>query len=435
MVVDFILSSTFAEVNLDENPCIIPPCGHILTLESMDGHMSMSDFYTINGEGSIVDLKNSAEPFSASGMKSCPTCRGPLRNLNRYSRIVRRALIDEATKKFIVWANMQFIPLVTRMQAIEAELREDAGGSRKAPDTGPPETALSGPLQLKGTCDHQISQIGKLTRKENRYKTIIELRREVKKFLQQVDEKEQPFARVYDLVQDARRHRGIDVDLLSKVDILQVRNRLLTTVLLIRCDYTILLTFLNDRKGQTSTSSPSVQVDLSINRKQCEKLMAESESRNQPGNYVEGLLYWARFLALERSLAEPGSEPTQLLDKAREHLQLAHEICDEYPGQTAGMRNEVKDVEKMLRDSTFYMPVSNEEKAAVYAAMAHDFNGTGHWYYCENGHPFTIGECGMPMETSQCPQCGSPVGGHDHRAVSGVRAATDLERQFGGVRV
>jgi len=63
----------------------------------------------------------------------------------------------------------------------------------------------------------------------------------------------------------------------------------------------------------------------------------------------------------------------------------------------------------MLRDSTFYMPVSNEEKAAVYAAMAHDFRGTGHWYYCENGHPFTIGECGMPMETSQCPQCGSPL--------------------------
>jgi hypothetical protein len=62
----------------------------------------MSDFYTINGEGSIVDLKNSAELFSVSGMKSCLSCRGPLRNLNRYSRIVRRALIDEATKKFIV---------------------------------------------------------------------------------------------------------------------------------------------------------------------------------------------------------------------------------------------------------------------------------------------------------------------------------------------
>ena len=435
MVVDFIMSSTFEEVDLDENPCIMPSCGHILTLESMDGHMSMSDFYTTNAEGSIVDLKNSAEPFSASGVKSCPTCRGPLRNLNRYSRIVRRALIDEATKKFIVWANMEFIPLVTKMQAIEAELRETAGGSQKASDKVSLENPLSGPLQLKGSRDHQISQIGTLTRKENRYKTIIGLRREIKKYLQQVNEKEQPFGRIYDLVQDARRHRGINIDLHSTVDILQVRNRLLTTVLLMRCDYTILLTFLNDRKGETSASSPSVQVDLSVNRKECEKLIAESHSRNQPGNTVEGHLYWARFLALERSLAEPGSELTQLLDEARGHLQLAQKICDKYPGQTAGMRNEVEDVEKMLRDSTFYMPVSNEEKAAVYAAMAHDFRGTGHWYYCENGHPFTIGECGMPMETSQCPQCGSPVGGHDHQAIGGVRPATDLERQFSGVRI
>ena len=435
VIVDFILSSTFEEVDLDEDPCIIPICGHILTLESMDGHMGMSDFYTMSTEGSIIDLKNSAEPFSASRMKSCPTCRGPLRNLNRFSRIVKRSLIDEATKKFIVWANTGFIPLVTRMQAIEAELREIAGGGSKVSDGVSPQTPLSGPLQLKGTRDQQFSQIGTLIRKENRYKMIIELRREIKKFLQQVDEKEQPFGRIYDLVQDARRHRGIDVDLRSQVDILQVRNRLLTTVLLIRCDYTILLTFLDHRKGETGTSSPSIQVDLSINRKECEELIAESRSRNQPGNIVEGHLYWARFLALERSLAEPGSELTELLAKARGHLQLAHTICDKYPGQTKGMRNEVEDVEKMLRDSTFYMPVSNEEKAAVYAAMARDFRGTGHWYYCVNGHPFTIGECGMPMETSRCPQCDSPVGGHDHQALGGVRPATDLERQFGGLGI
>jgi hypothetical protein len=432
MVVDFILSTTFEEIDLDNVPCIVPSCGHILTLESMDGHMNMSDFYTTNDEGSIVDLKNSAEPFSASGMKSCPTCRRPLRNLNRYSRIVRRALIDEATKKFIVWANREFIPLVARMQEIEAKLRDAIGSSPQTSDKASPQTLLSGPLQLKGTRDQQISQIGTLTGKENPYKTIIKLRREIKKFLQKVNEKEQPFGRIYDLAQDARRHRGINIDLQSKVDILQVRNRLLTTVLLIRCDYTILLTFLNDRQGEITASSPSAQVDLSINRMECEKLIAESRSRNQPASTVECHLYWARFLALEKSLVEPGSE---LLDMARGHLQFAHKLCEDYPGQTAGMRSEIEDVEKMLRDSTFYMPVSNEEKAAVYAAMAHDFRGTGHWYYCENGHPFTIGECGMPMETSRCPQCDSPVGGHDHRAVGGVRPATDLERQFGGLRI
>ncbi|KFY98406.1 hypothetical protein V500_01697 [Pseudogymnoascus sp. VKM F-4518 (FW-2643)] len=426
MVVDFIMSSTFEEVNLDEDPCIVPPCGHILTLESMDGHMSMSDFYVFNSEGSIIDVKNSAEPFSASEMKSCPTCRGPLRNLNRYSRIVRRALIDESTKKFIVWANMGFIPLVTRMQAIEAEFRETVRDNQKTSDRASTQLPSSEQVQLSGTRNKQISQIGTLMRNENRYKMILEFRWEISKFLHQVDEKEQPFGRIYDLVQDARRHRGINIDLHSKIDILQVRNRLLTTVLLIRCDYTILLTFLDDRKHETGANSPSIRVDLSINRKECEELITESHLKNQPGNAVEGHLYWARFLALERSHEEPGSELTQLLDEARGHLKLAYKLCDKYPGQTAGMRNEIEDVEKMLRGSTFYMPVSNDEKAAVYAAMARDFRGTGHWYYCENGHPFTVGECGMPMETSQCPQCGSPVGGRNHQAVGGVTLATDL---------
>jgi hypothetical protein len=435
MVVDYILSSSYKEVDLDTDPCIIPACGHILTLESMDGHMSMSDFYISNVEGSIVALKNSAEPFSASGMKSCPTCRAPLRNLNRYGRIVRRALIDESTKKFIVWANREFIPLVTRMQVIEAELRETGGGSQTAPDRVSLETPVSEPLQLRGTRDQQIFQIGTLVQKEKRYTTIINLRRAILKFLKQVNEREQPFGRIYDLVRDARRHRGINIDLGSNADILQVRNRLLTTVLLIRCDYTILLTFLHDRKGKHSADSPSIQVDFSINRSDCEDLISESHSRKQPGNIVEGHLYWARFFALERSFAEHESEPTQLLVLARMHLRHALEICDKHPGQTAGMKNEIEDCEKSLRDSTFYMPVSNEEKAAVYAAMQHDFGGTGHWYYCENGHPFTIGECGMPMETSKCPQCGSRVGGQDHQAVGGVTRATDLDLQFGGLRV
>ena len=450
MVVDFILSSTFEEVDLDKDPCIIPPCGHVLNLESMDGHMSMSDFYTMNAQGSIVGLKNSAEPFSASGMKSCPTCRGPLRNLNRYSRIVRRALIDEATKKFIVWANMQFVPLVTRMQAIEARLRETAEGGAEAPDRPSLETSLSKPLELKGTRDQQISHIGTLTRKEKRYKTIFELRREIKKFLQQVNEKEQPFGRIYDLVQDARRHRGlINTTLHSNVDILQVRNRLLTTVLLLRCDYTILLTFLHDHKSDTSTTTTnpaSIHLDLHTTRKECEALITESHTRHQPATAVEGHLYWARLLALERTFAPPSSGPTPtptpspiltqlLLTEAHTHLHRAHQLCVQHPGQTAGLPSEITDTEKMLRGSTFYLPVSNDEKAAVYAAMARDFRGTGHWYYCENGHPFTVGECGMPMERARCPQCGAVVGGENHRAVEGVRSARDLERQFAGLGV
>lgn len=39
--VDFILGMTYREINLAENPCIFPQCGHFLTIESMDGQMDM----------------------------------------------------------------------------------------------------------------------------------------------------------------------------------------------------------------------------------------------------------------------------------------------------------------------------------------------------------------------------------------------------------
>ena len=36
------------------------------------------------------------------------------------------------------------------------------------------------------------------------------------------------------------------------------------------------------------------------------------------------------------------------------------------------------------------------------------------WYQCPNGHAYTIGECGLPMEESICPECKEKIGGRDH---------------------
>lgn len=72
----------------------------------MDGHIEIAKYYTIsdntNGENPIIGLKSRSVPFSTLELKNYPIYRIPLRNINRYSRIVRRAWIDEATKKFIV---------------------------------------------------------------------------------------------------------------------------------------------------------------------------------------------------------------------------------------------------------------------------------------------------------------------------------------------
>lgn len=89
----------------------------------------------------------------------------------------------------------------------------------------------------------------------------------------------------------------------------------------------------------------------------------------------------------------------------------------------------------MLRESTFFAPVTTEERRAVLAAMAGELRGTGHWYCCENGHPFTVGECGMPVEETACPQCGRPAGGRGHVNAEGVRRAEDLEGELRDLRL
>ena len=79
----------------------------------------------------------------------------------------------------------------------------------------------------------------------------------------------------------------------------------------------------------------------------------------------------------------------------------------------------------------WYELVSVEEVAAIKAAMVSGPQGIathfGHWYKCQNGHPFAIGDCGMPMKEARCPECGAPVGGQHHVAVAGVTRATDME--------
>ena len=50
------------------------------------------------------------------------------------------------------------------------------------------------------------------------------------------------------------------------------------------------------------------------------------------------------------------------------------------------------------------------------------------WYYCPNGHPYSVGECTLPMQEAKCDNCGALIGGKNHVLANGVRraAAGDL---------
>ncbi|RXN29563.1 E3 ubiquitin-protein ligase RNF213-alpha-like protein [Labeo rohita] len=55
-------------------------------------------------------------------------------------------------------------------------------------------------------------------------------------------------------------------------------------------------------------------------------------------------------------------------------------------------------------------------------AVAQQAMGQLKWYFCPNGHPCTVGECGQPMEVGRCPDCNAQIGGINHNPVQGFQA-------------
>lgn len=68
--------------------------------------------------------------------------------------------------------------------------------------------------------------------------------------------------------------------------------------------------------------------------------------------------------------------------------------------------------------------ISLEEKQMVLQAMG---LSRGHWYKCRNGHIYAIGDCGGAMQRSKCPECGSGIGGENHRLDHGNAVASEMD--------
>ncbi|OQD75670.1 hypothetical protein PENDEC_c006G04360 [Penicillium decumbens] len=113
----------------------------------------------------------------------------------------------------------------------------------------------------------------------------------------------------------------------------------------------------------------------------------------------------------------------------RDLLTAALKLCDGL-GNCPELQEQVQGMTR-LYEGPRYETVTLEELQSVKTAMVSGRGGiathSGHWYNCVNGHPFAIGECGMPMEQARCPECGAPIGGQNHTAVAGVSRAREME--------
>ncbi|KAK6003517.1 hypothetical protein QM012_009288 [Aureobasidium pullulans] len=324
--VDLIMMSSYQDVDLDEEPCIFPTCGHFYTIGTMDGHLRLAEHYVLDANELPVALKVPEDSLDVDKTQIvCPDCRRSLRDIPRYGRVVRRALLIQSTLKFITWSNSEYVALYQRFSETNLNLQESSGEAKP--------THVN--LLLRGSRDDQMKALRSILPLP-RYNECWALKFNIHRFRELVESREQPFKQ-------------------------------------------------------------------------------------------------AQFAALElswRSSYEDSDDEDDSRDILREEAKVrlaeARLFCDKHSAARA-VASEIDEVEKMLRGGTFYQSVTNEEMRKVVAAMATEFSGTGHWWQCENGHPFTIGECGMPIQTAHCPQCGGVIGGQSHQAAAGVAHAEDIE--------
>ncbi|KAI1806387.1 hypothetical protein F4811DRAFT_560463 [Daldinia bambusicola] len=439
--VDFIMGMQYHEIDLNEDPCIFPDCGHFVTKTNMDGIMDMKAHYEISAEDNPTAILNTSQPFSMDEVKVCPNCRGSLRNISRYGRIVRRAMLDEATKKFVTWSQAEYSKLAELLLDIQGHIAE----ALPPPRTIQKDNRSKRKILPAGRAIpiHRISEwVG-----GSRYDEALKLWQRISTFLGQVRREEQPFQRVNDFVQHATRLRKIQGVFAFDEARIQSKGYLQACTLSLKCDIIIVTDFMVQQKSLLE-SRPKLNLDFAQHMKECETLAERAYVTGHPRQESEAHVYFARFCAFSRALAstektedDPNSNAAnaeKLKEQGKEHLVAAREIVTKYSAQTKGLMAEIEAAEKMLRDSVFYDPVSTDELREVYRAMAAEFSGTGHWYLCANGHPFTIGECGMPMQRALCPECGASVGGANHVTDAGVQRADDIEnltRGLGGMGI
>ncbi|KAL9077279.1 MAG: hypothetical protein Q9157_003444 [Trypethelium eluteriae] len=404
-VVDFIDKSAYKDVDLDRTPVIVPQCGHVQTIESMDGLMQMISHYAMQPDGRITRLKSSSQPFSCGELKACPVCRSSLRGVARYGRIVRRAILDSSTKKLLIWANKTYYPLSQQMIAKEEQLLSSRESFVAAPT--PPHLRVQ-LLRIEGSRATYLDVVRSFPSYQSRYASVLGLRSSINLFAHRICSDEEPFTRLFRAV--IQRDHQVDMANANSTStgIMQTQGHVLAISLLIRCDLAIFTDFLALRLREVP--QPRLRMDLSAARKDCQDLIDNAGARGQPLQAIEGHTFWARCAALEIACTGNSQSTKRLLEGADYHLRYAVATAEVYEDQTKGMLKEIHQARRLLDDGRkLEYEICAEERLTTTANIASGSSPLGKWFTCAIGHPFTIEGYGLDVAGMTCPQCGDAV--------------------------
>ncbi|KAH8689897.1 NFX1-type zinc finger-containing protein 1 [Talaromyces proteolyticus] len=440
--VDMLLFMQYGEINLDETPVIALACGHFFTAETLDGMIGLKEVYKIDPETSNVLGLEDISSTMALAIPKCPHCQRPIRQYatQRYNRLINRAVIDEMSKRFIVTGQTDLQEMESKLTKIETELE----------DTRSDVTGASIGYISPNAHDRAIRNVSQ--KLQIRYRTSAQLRAAVSQLQRRVAERHQPAHKLHEATVHAMQR---DLPLESALGALKLKDitptgerdhriTLGAKMIEIKIDCITMedkfrvLSAAKAKYGDSATSltfsgnSPLMLIKGFF--QSCEDLINKCSEKALPKLAVEASLYYARIVRLFETsgLSDPKDREMAIKhhESAKTLLEGAEKLCEQGFQAADTLLQAVRESLKSLQKD-WYEEVTVEEVEAIKKAMVSGPRGiathSGHWYNCANGHPFAIGECGMPMELARCPECGARIGGQHHEAVQGVTRAENME--------
>lgn len=414
--VDLITLETYREIDIDTEPIIVPTCGHFYTISTYDSHMGIQNAYHFDNQGRMATPRaldgSEARRSSPSEepeklvVKACPECRGPLRDIHRYNRIVKIAYLDESTRRFCVTAQANYVKMykeVSDAQVLLESNREDFLGSVKQS-----ATSRASPPQLFP------SLIQKRMTKANK------MLQSISALVKNVSEQEQPYARVRDMMLSRQRRDTSNDSSPFVIDnsAVQMGFRLKAHDLFLEFWWNSLWDF---HIISNSSSTDSV-LQMKLRRwilaripkahSTCSQLIQDCTEANLAKYEVQARIWRAQLFALHQletqilqSQARQTGNPTaqqqgpqqgesnfgeEAYKEELKSLDWCDILCRRLVGTIGPLKPKIDAARQFLEERTFYAAVTPEEKEAVYLAMQAEFSSTGRWYTCPNGHPVSL---------------------------------------------
>ncbi|KAF9975512.1 hypothetical protein BGZ73_000816 [Actinomortierella ambigua] len=127
MVVDLIMQAPLSDVDVCEDPILVPSCGHALTMSTLDSLMEMNNYYKGDADpntGTVSFVQTKTLPNHEVPIVGCPSCRAPISGLMRYGRRIRHSQLVMRLKKFEISQDADAISAETNFTVAQAEIEK-----------------------------------------------------------------------------------------------------------------------------------------------------------------------------------------------------------------------------------------------------------------------------------------------------------------------